>query len=160
MNGGIAPLLLLGAAFGLVMSFAQWRAALVAFAIFAATAVLASFLPIAGKLQDPLIAGLLASTLASAALVYLPKGVPAIVGWIAAANDGAWLGLFASVSQHRNALALAVPMGLLLLPGQWIVTRGYPIVIKVVCSWLIAIAALAIFVSLVPTPGYKPDHME
>jgi hypothetical protein len=41
-----------------------------------------------------------------------------------------------------------------------IVARKWGIGIKVACSWLIAIAALEIGLNLVPTPGYKPDHMD
>jgi len=45
--------------------------------------------------------------------------------------------------------------------------RGYPrfsrlaLALKVVASWLIAIAVLAASLSFLPvTPGYQPDHLE
>ena len=41
-----------------------------------------------------------------------------------------------------------------------IVSRGWGIAVKVVASWLAAVAILATMLSLVPTPGYMPDHME
>lgn len=160
MNAGPVPLLLIAAALGLALSFTSLRSALLSIGVFAAAGLATMLIPPAAGLQDWLYGGLLVSTLLTAALVYLPVALPAPAAIAAAINDGVWMGLVASISSQREALALALPLSLLFLPGQWIVRKGYSIGIKVVCSWLIAIAALAIFVSLVPTPGYKPDHME
>jgi hypothetical protein len=50
---------------------------------------------------------------------------------------------------------------LVLLPAAWIVRSGAPIVLKVISSWLIAIAMLAATLAWLPvTPGYMPDHLE
>ncbi|MBV9528440.1 hypothetical protein [Sphingomonas sp.] len=160
MNAGPVPLFLLAAALGLALSFTSWRAACIALLLAIAGAGAGALIAMSKGSQDILFAGLLASTLATAALVYLPKGLPPPAALIAGVNAGVWLGLVASVTGQRMELIVAIPFGFLFLPGHWIVERGYSIAIKVVCSWLIAIAALAIFVSLVPTPGYKPDHME
>ena len=51
-------------------------------------------------------------------------------------------------------------MVLLFAVGRPIVLRGWSIGLKVLASWLAAVAILATMVSLTPTPGYKPDHME
>ena len=32
--------------------------------------------------------------------------------------------------------------------------------VKVAASWMIAVSSLALFVSMMPHPGYVPDHME
>jgi hypothetical protein len=48
-----------------------------------------------------------------------------------------------------------------LAPAAWIIEWRKPIVIKVVSSWLIAVAALAATLQCLPvTPGYMPDHIE
>jgi hypothetical protein len=160
MNAGPVPLLLIAAALGLALSFASLRSAVIAVALFVVTAIIGALIPVSPDMQDRLFAGLLVSTLGTAALVYLPKGLSDVAAWIAGANDGLWLGLVAAITHQRGSVAFALPLCLLLVPGRWVVQHGYSIAIKVICSWLIAIAALAIFVSLVPTPGYKPDHME
>lgn len=160
MNAGPVPLLLIAAALGLALSFTSWRFAVISACLFAVATLVAILVPPPAGLQDWPYGGLLVSTLLTAALVYLPVALPAPAAIAVAINDGVWTGLVASISSQREAVALALSLSLLFLPGQWIVRHGYSIGIKVVCSWLIAIAALAIFVSLVPTPGYKPDHME
>jgi ABC-type proline/glycine betaine transport system permease subunit len=57
-------------------------------------------------------------------------------------------------------LALGLLPTLLAIPVHWIARQKFAILLKVVASWVIAIASLALFVSVMPTPGYKPDHME
>jgi hypothetical protein len=50
---------------------------------------------------------------------------------------------------------------LVAVPASWTVRRHDSIPVKVVSSWVIAIAVLAITLQLLPvTPGYLPDHME
>ena len=40
-------------------------------------------------------------------------------------------------------------------------SRGIALVLKVIASWLIAIAVLAALLHILPvTPGYLPDHLE
>ena len=52
-------------------------------------------------------------------------------------------------------LALAV------LPAVWIVDRRVLIALRVVASWLIAVAMLGAMLQFLPvTPGYLPDHIE
>ena len=57
-------------------------------------------------------------------------------------------------------LAIALPCVLILLVGRPVVVGGWGIGVKVVASWLTAVAILATMVSLTPTPGYVQDHME
>jgi hypothetical protein len=43
----------------------------------------------------------------------------------------------------------------------WIVRSSLPIVLKVISSWVIAVAALVATLELLPvTPGYLPDHLD
>jgi len=54
-----------------------------------------------------------------------------------------------------GGLALAV------LPAEWTVDRRVLIAVRVVASWLIAVALLGAMLQFIPvTPGYLPDHME
>jgi hypothetical protein len=80
--------------------------------------------------------------------------------YFAAANVGLWAGATTSVAGGLLDLAIALPLVLAWLPGRYIVERGWEIALKVLSSWLTAVAILALMVSLTPTPGYEPDHME
>ncbi len=159
MNGGVVPLFLLSATLGLMLAFAAMRATSVGLIAFAATALLASFVPV-GMSPTMIFVGLWLSMIGTAVLVYLP-----VARWSAATvplciNAGLWMGAYAGVSNHRLGLALGLLPALVSFPAKWLVERKIDIVIKVVASWMIAIASLSMFVSLMATPGYKPDHME
>lgn len=160
MNGGILPLVLLFAAIGLALSFTTARAAWYGATALAASALVLAFVPLPPNLTEPVLAGLLISTILTAALTYLPRELPRQWAVAAAINAGLWGGAMASISGMRGGLAAALPLSLLFIAGQWRPVRNYAIIIKVLASWIIAIASLAMFVSLVSTPGYKPDHME
>lgn len=160
MNGGILPLLLLGATFGLSLALAPLRTAAIALASMAAAALLLLFVPLSSRLSDTVFTGLWLSMIATAALAFVPRDVADRLMIPAGLNAGAWAGALASLADQRAGLVPALALGLLFLPARWFPLRGYAIVIKVVTSWMIAIASLSMFVSLVPTPGYKPDHME
>lgn len=79
---------------------------------------------------------------------------------LAGTNAGAWIGAEASVGGMADGVLVALSLGLLLTAGRWLSLRDSSIVIKVIASWMIAIATLSMFVSLVPIQGYKPDHMD
>lgn len=160
MNGGILPIALLFFAMGLALGFARWRTAGIAIAAMSASALLVSVISIPSSATDAIFIGLWVSIIATAASCYAKRIVRNRWIILLAGNNGVWAGALAATSGMQAGLALAVPMMLSALPAHWIATRGFGIVLKVVASWVIAIASLAIFVSLTPTPGYKPDHME
>ncbi len=160
MNGGILPFVLLCAAVGLALSFTARRSAWVAVAALAATALITAFVPLPSDATDTIFAGLLLTTIVTAALTYLPRGLPGKWAVAAGINAGLWGGALASISGMRSGLTVALPLVLLFIAGQWRRDDKYSIIIKVLASWIIAIASLAMFVSLTPVPGYKPDHME
>lgn len=160
MTGGIVPLLLISAAVGLALTFASDKAAWIGLAAMAAVATAISFLPLPSEVGSPILAGLLLSAIATAALVFLPGRLRQ--GWATAVaiNGGAWLGAAAAASETRASIVAALPLALLFIPGKLLAAQEHGIATKVVSSWLIAVASLSMFVSLVPTPGYEPDHME
>lgn len=160
MNSGSLPILLLFATVGLALALAGARVALIALASLLASAVIVSLIPLPPLLLDPAFVGVWLSIIATAALVYVPRLPPERWAIPIAINAGVWAGALASLSDRQAGLLIALPVVLIFLPGRWIVDRGHAIAIKVAASWMIAIAALALFVSLTPTPGYKPDHMQ
>jgi hypothetical protein len=160
MNAGILPMALLSAAFGVTLSFASCRGAWLAVAALVVAAVVVAGTALPGALGGAVFTGAWLSVIATAALAFVPW--PLRDGWAIAAgiNGGGWLGALASLSPRPGGLIFVLPLALSFLAGQWLNARGHAIVPKVVLSWIVAIASLSFFVSLLPTPGYQPDHME
>ena len=160
MNNGILPLLLLGVTLGLALSTvaaaAAWRGWIAA----AVVALATSFVPIAREQLIAVEVALWASVVGTAVLAYLPERIAARAILPLAINAGAWLGGVAAASAMRPAMLAGLVVALVFVPIQALASRGSTIAVKVVASWMIAIGTLAIFVSMVPTPGYKQDHME
>ena len=160
MNSGILPLLLIFATLGLALALAPQRAALISLAAMAVAALAVSLVPFSSAASDAIFRGLWVSVILTAALTYVPRDPANRLLLPAAINAGCWAGAFAGVSAQRANLLAALALSLLFIPARWFTLRGYHVVIKVVASWMIAIASLSMFVSFMPTPGYKPDHME
>ena len=160
MNGGILPLLLLSLSFGLALSFVSWPAVGRGLLAFVLAAALGLLIRVPSSLTDEYLVGHWLSVIAIAGLAYLPFARTTRSVIAVGLYAGLWMGLGASVSGLRPNLLLALLPALVFLPGKWFTGRGYPIVVQVVASWMIAIASLSLFVSLMPTPGYKPDHMQ
>lgn len=159
MNGGIVPLLLLSATLGLMLGFAPRRTAIAGLAAFS-LAALGAFVAAIDIAPDIILAGLWLTIITMAAAIYFPVAHWARATLPLSVNAGVWAGLHAGLSASHAQAALGLVPALVALSAAWLVRRQFAIVIKVAASWMIAIASLALFVSLMPTPGYKPDHME
>lgn len=161
MNGGILPLLMIFATVGLALSLVGRRDALLGLAAILMSALAVSlFLHVPPEASKFIFAGLFVSTIITASSLYLPRAWPRSWTISVALNAGGWAGALASVSAMQNALCLGLPLCLLCLPGRWIDRRGFGLGLKVAASWMIAISSLSLFVSMMPHPGYVPDHME
>ena len=160
MNGGILPLVLLCAASGLAFAFAARRAAWISLCALGAAALLTSLVSVPDNARHAIFVGLWISTAATAALTYLRRGLTDNMAIAVGINNGVWAGAIASLAGMQRSLLIALPLILCLIPGRWLATRGYAIILKVVASWIIAVSVLAGMVSFAPTPGYAPDHME
>lgn len=125
-----------------------------------ASALLVSLVPISEQFEVVAFTGLWLSVAATAAFAIFPR-VPTIkLEFPLAINAGVWAGGLATVSSTKAGLVLAFPFGLVFILGQWLGRIGYGVAVKVLASWVIAIAMLAFFVTLIPTAGYEADHME
>ncbi len=160
MRGAILPDALLSAAFGMSLSFSPPGVQARSAPVLVLVAVVVALAPISGVNDDVAFTGCWLSILATAALVHLKGGMGPILAVAIAVNDGVWAGLVTHVSEGAIAVAYALPAVLVVVPGRMLVRRGWGIGVKVAASWLIAIAFLEAALVLVPTPGYKPDHMD
>lgn len=150
---------LLCGALGVALGFAPARLAWAGFAALVVVAVAVGNAPLPAAWRDAAFAGLWISVPATALLAYVPRLLRR-VAVAAGANAGLWAGAVAAASAAPRDLVLALPAALAFLPGLWLVGRGHGIVLKIAASWLLATGVLAGLVSLTPTPGYAPDHMD
>jgi hypothetical protein len=161
LRGGALPPALLSAALGLALAFAPrriWRLSLVTLAV-TATALAMTAVP-RGWLNGVFL-GCWLSVAASAASVYWPGALGPQRAIALAFNAGFWSGAVVAVSGSRLDLLKALPCVIALFPAALIISLRAPIVVKVVSSWLIAIAVLAATLQFLPvTPGYMPDHLD
>ena len=160
LRGGFLPPAILCAALGIALAFIPLRRALSAAVLLVLVAMLTRSVEPPQRWIEPIFVGCWLSVIANTLLVHRPERVPSSLFFVAAINAGAWAGAVTAVSGARRDLAIALPLVLLFVPGREIINRGWSIGLKVVASWLAAVAILATMVSLTPTPGYKPDHME
>jgi hypothetical protein len=152
---------LLCATLGIAIAFAPRRAAWAGFAALLAAAAVTVLAPVPQSWRGLAFAGLWVSLVATALLPLVPRlRLRSAATLAAGANAGFWAGAVAASSGAPRDLALALPAALLFAPGLWLVARGHGIVLKLAAAWLLAIGALAGMVSLTPTPGYAPDHMD
>lgn len=111
--------------------------------------------------EDAIFLGCWISVIGSAAAVHLPRAFLVRAVLPLSLNAGCWSGALVAIAGTPFDLLKALPCVLVLAPAAWIIEWRKPIVIKVVSSWLIAVAALAATLQCLPvTPGYMPDHIE
>lgn len=160
MRGGTLPAALIFAALGFGLSFAPRSIRVPALLTAAIGAVIMLQVPIDVSRAEVVYFVCWASVIVAAASVHLPAGLPdpgaMALSLVCGASAGAVIGLVGSSADLPIALMAAA----VILPASWLVASGRGIAVKVVTSWLIAIALLSAALPLTPTPGYAPDHME
>lgn len=160
MRGGFLPPAILIAALGIALAFIPLRRAVVAMVLMLLVALATWLASPPERWIEPIFVGCWLSVIATAGLVHRPLTLPPTLFLVAAANAGLWAGAVTAVAGRGSDLAIALPCILLFAIGRPIVLHGWGIGLKVLASWLTAVAILATMVSLTPTPGYVQDHME
>jgi len=161
MRGGVAPPALLFAALGLALAFAPrsvWAPSLLALC---ATLGAFSFLPVPQVWREGVFLGCWITVIATAASVHLVRGLSPGAALALSLNAGVWASAVVGLSGSRLDLLKALPCVLILWPASWVVRRHAAVAVKVLSSWVIAVAVLAATLQLLPvTPGYLLDHLE
>ena len=161
MRGGALPPALLFAALGLALAFAPRRHIGLCLGILVVVSLGASFAPLGAGWRDTIFLGCWASLVVIALTVHLPKGLGLRVALVLTIDAGLWGGGVIALAGDRIDLMKALPAALVCIPGRWLVTTRRQIVIKVLSSWLLAVAVLAATLQITtPTPGYVADHMD
>jgi hypothetical protein len=119
------------------------------------------FLPVPEIWLEGVFLGCWISVIVTAANVNFVRGPSQWVAVALSLNAGLWASAVISLSGSRIDLLEALPCVLIFFPASWVVARYGSIPVKVVSSWIIAVAILAATLQLLPvTPGYLPDHIE
>ncbi|WP_421853051.1 hypothetical protein [Novosphingobium sp.] len=160
MRDSLLPAAMLCVSLALPLGFATARTAAAAVAASLAGAGLALLLPIPPGHEDVIFSGCWFSTLILTACVHLPRGLARAGALALGANAGLWAGQVVQTDGHASNLLIALPLVLLCVPARWLVQAERGIALKVVASWLMAIAGMEMVLTLIPTPGYMPDHMD
>jgi hypothetical protein len=101
------------------------------------------------------------SVIVTAASVHLGRELKPWTAVALSLNAAAWASAVVSLSGSKLDLLKALPCVLIVLPATWVVSRHASISVKVISSWIVAIAILAATLQFLPvTPGYLPDHLE
>jgi hypothetical protein len=101
------------------------------------------------------------SVVGSASAVYLPCPVGLFAALLLSLNAGIWCGVINALAGPPLGLTQSLLALVALLPVGWAARRNANLAIKVIGSWLVAMAALSATLQFLPvTPGYLPDHLE
>jgi hypothetical protein len=161
MGGNVAAGLLL-AVCAFMLAFVPRRTGLfgLAVSVVMLVAVVAAGLALPVKWA---FAGCWISLIVTAMLVYFPQGLRPWP-WLApiiAANAGFWAGQVIMVEGDWHDAMLVLPVWLVIIPAIVCVTRGWALPVRIVTSWLLAVALLVGSIPyLVVHPGYEADHKE
>ena len=155
------PPALLFLALGLALAFSPrraWRPSLLALL---ATLGAGAFVRVPQTWLEGVFFACWISVIATAASVHLGRGLKTWAAIALSLNAAVWASAVVSLSGSKLDLLKALPCVLIFLPAAWVVSRYASIPVKVVSSWVIAVAVLAATLQLLPvTPGYLPDHLE
>ena len=161
MRGGALPPALLCAALGLGLASAEGRAVVLGIVVLVVTGCAIALAHVPGTWSDAAFLGCWTSIIASAAMVYYAWALPDKAALALSLNAGVWTGAVIALAPSKGDLLEALPCALCAWPAVWARRRGRAIVLKVLASWLIAVAMLAATLQFLPvTPGYRPDHLD
>jgi hypothetical protein len=148
-------------ALGLALAFSSRRPWLLGVALLVTSAIATAVVTVPVRWMEGVFLACWISTAASAAAVHVPKGLSTSAAVALSVNAGIWVGTVTALSGPTLNLAKTLPCVLTLLPAAFMISRRAPVAVKVVASWLVAVAVLAGTLQLLPvTPGYLPDHLE
>ena len=116
--------------------------------------------PLPSDFADGVFLACWTSVVVTAATVHLRHTLGPLGTFVLSLNAGCWSGAVIAIAGTWPDLLKALPCVLVVFPAAWTAHRGATVVVKVLSSWLIAVALLAVTVQLLPvTPGYLPDHI-
>jgi hypothetical protein len=161
MRSGTIPAALLFLALGLALAIAPRHARAPSVLVLFAGSAAFTCVSLPRGWLDVVFLGCLISVIGTAASVLLVGRIAAGSALVLSLNAGMWAGAVIAVSGSSLDLMKALPCLSIVAPASWLVRRQASVPVKVVSSWLVAVAVLAVTLYLLPvSAGYLPDHME
>jgi hypothetical protein len=161
MRGGVVPPALLFLALGLALAFTPRRAWAPSLLALLATLGAVAFVRVPQTWREGAFFACWVSVIITAASVHLGRGLKTWAAVALSINAAVWASAVVSLSGTRLDLLKALTCVLISLPAARVVSSYASTPVKVVSSWVIAVAILAATLQLLPvTPGYLPDHLE
>ena len=165
MRDGVLTGALVCAALGVPLGFTPSQTRLWSVCVLTSSALLAYIALANGHLQpswaDAAFLNGWISVVGSAACVYLSRPVGLFPALLLSLNAGIWCGAVNALAESPFGVLQSLPAVAVVWPIGWAARRDATLAIKVIGSWLIAMAALSATLQFLPiTPGYLPDHLE
>jgi hypothetical protein len=160
VRGGALPPALLSAALGLALAYAPPRARFAAVLVLWIAAPLMALISLAPRWEEAVFLACWGAVILAAASVHLPRGLSTQFALALGLAIAVLAGAVSAVAGSLPTLLIALPWVLVTIPAAWLIAHGRGIGVKIISSWLIAIALLSAALPLTPTPGYVPDHLE
>lgn len=155
------PPALLFMALGLALAFSKRRVWAPSLLVLLGALGVGVFLRVPHSWLEGIFFAFWISVIVTAASVHLGHALKPWAAVALAFNAAVWATAVVSLSGSKLDLLKALPCVLIVLPATWVVNRNASIPVKVLSSWVIAVAVLAATLQLLPvTPGYLPDHLE
>lgn len=159
MTAAVLPLMLLGLASGIAIAQASPHTRAIAFIAFALLGSTVATMPALIPLDRASFACWIAIACCAAAIHW--TGAPGRLVLALASASGACAGVLAATAGMRPEGLVLPPMLAALLLASWCLRHGARVAVKVLASWLIAVALLVASLHTLPvTPGDQPDHLE
>jgi hypothetical protein len=161
MGGSVAAGLLL-AVTAFVLAFVPLRIAIGGIAACVVACMVAALVE---RVPTPawVFAGCWSSLIVTALLVYFPQPLrrwPSLAVPLAA-NGGVWAALVVATESPAMDVVPILATLAIIIPASICVARGWALAVRVVTSWLLAVALLVGAIPyLVVHPGYVADHRE
>lgn len=160
MRDGAFPAMLLSLMLGLTLAFAARRTVAIACLLLAAAALATSLFALPLEWRGAMAIGCWSETVLLAILVFSGRPLPAPLAAVAATIAGCFVGAVASQLARPFVIVEALLCTLILLPAAWLVRRRWSIAVKVLASWLLAVAVLAGGTTIATGPTAGSDHLD
>lgn len=160
MRDGALPAIALCLVFGMMLTYAPGKATLWGIAAGTLVAIVVSAVALPLEWRAQIVLACWAGTILAAAGVYLARPIPAWLAVFAAVAAGLLTGLLTGEVGRPGVLAAALPCMLIRFPAIWLVRSRRAIVLKVLTSWIVAVAILSAGLTVATGANAGSDHLE
>ncbi len=159
IRDGQLAAILLSLVFGLALSRQQWRSVAATLVPMAAVASASSALVFPDVLAAPTAITAAVFTAICVFVVYWARALPNVLLVASAIGVGLVIGALTSFGGQASLLVRCVPTTLVVAPAAWLVRTDRAIVVKVGASWIMAVALLALGLTVAVGASAGSDHL-